>query len=308
VEKVLLIVNSRARTVSDRTKEVIAKALAADFKLEVADTAARNHATDLARDAVDRDFDAVIAFGGDGTINESMQGLVGTDVALGFIPGGSTNVAARSLGVPRDPVEATSWVAHKLQSSTTRAVPVGSLVAADHKPMRYFLFSVGLGLDAEVVRRIEENPDFKARRPEWSFIDSALRIAMTRYRGADPAITLQIEDGEPERVLLAVFCNGRPFTYFRNWPVDVCPTASLDQGLDVFCLTKLRSIDIPRIVYSIFVSRGHVGWKTARYHRDFHEASWSAGSPTAVQVDGDFIGEWESGEIRTVPNGLRLLA
>ncbi|HEY7875101.1 MAG TPA: acylglycerol kinase family protein, partial [Actinomycetota bacterium] len=105
MEKVLLISNARAGSVSARTKEVIVKALSADFKLEVADTAARNHATELARDAVDRDFDAVLVFGGDGTINEAAQPLIGSDVALGILPGGSTNVMARSLGVPRDPVE-----------------------------------------------------------------------------------------------------------------------------------------------------------------------------------------------------------
>ncbi|MFN2594792.1 MAG: diacylglycerol kinase family protein [Actinomycetota bacterium] len=306
MEKVLLIVNARARTVSARTKEVIAKALAADFKLEVADTASRNHATELARDAGDRDFDAVIAFGGDGTINETMQGLVGSDVALGTIPGGSTNVAARSLGVPADAVEATAWVAGKLRSTSTRTVPLGSLQLAGTKAPRYFLFSSGVGLDAEVVRRIEENPDMKRQRPEWSFIDSALRLAMKRYRGAEPFITLQT-DGGAERVLLAVCCNGRPFTYFRKWPVDVCPQASLDQGLDIFSLNKLRTVDIPRIVYALFVSRSHVNWKTAGYHHDLQRASWRADHPTAVQVDGDFIGEWEQAEMSVVPDALRLL-
>lgn len=306
MEKVLLIVNARARTVSARTKEVIAKALAADFKLEVADTASRNHATELARDAVDRDFDAVVAFGGDGTINEALQGLVGTDLALGIIPGGSTNVAARSLGVPADPVEATAWIGGKLRSTTTRSVPVGVLHGDRFK--RYFLFSCGVGLDAEVVKRIEENPEMKSKRPEWSFIDSALRIAMKRYRGADPSVTLDIEGVDPERVLLAVWCNGRPFTYFRKWPVDVCPEASLDGGLDVFSLTKLRSIDIPRIVYSLFVSRSHVRWNTTRYHHGVEEGSWAADQPLAVQVDGDFIGSWSGGHMKVERDALRLLA
>lgn len=287
---------------------MIAKALAADFKLEVADTASRNHATELARDAVDRDFDAVVAFGGDGTINEAMQGLVGTDVALGTIPGGSTNVAARSLGVPADAVEATAWIAGKLRSNSTRTVPVGSLALGGLPAPRYFLFSAGVGLDAEVVRRIEENPEEKRRRPEWSFIDAALRIAMTRYRGADPGLEVRIADADPDKVLLAVFCNGRPFTYFRKWPVDACPHASLDRGLDVFCMTKLRTIDIPRIVYSLFVSRSHVGWRNARYYSDFAEATWSAPSPMAVQVDGDFIGDWQSAEMSVVPAVLSLLA
>ncbi len=96
----MFISNAYAGSVSARTKEVIVKALQADFKLEVVDTQARAHATDLAGDAADRGFDAVVAFGGDGTINEAAQALVGTEVSFGLIPGGSTNVLARSLARP----------------------------------------------------------------------------------------------------------------------------------------------------------------------------------------------------------------
>src|SRR5437763_12702460 len=105
VEKVFVVSNAHAGSVSPRTKSVIVKALQAEFNIELADTTARNHASDLARDAVARGFDAILAFGGDGTINEVAQGVAGTEVPLGIIPGGSTNVIARSLGIPLDPVE-----------------------------------------------------------------------------------------------------------------------------------------------------------------------------------------------------------
>ena len=120
MQRVLLIANARAGSVSDRTKEVIVKALSADFKLDVADTESRGHAIELARDAAHQGFDAVLAFGGDGTINEVAQDLVETDVAMGIIPGGSTNVMARSLGIPSDPVEATAFAASHLRSGTKR--------------------------------------------------------------------------------------------------------------------------------------------------------------------------------------------
>jgi diacylglycerol kinase family enzyme len=119
VQTVLLIANAQAGSVSARTKEVIIKALSADFKLEVVDTEARDHATELARDAVGRGFDAVLVFGGDGTMNEAAQAVVGSEVALGILPGGSTNVMARSLGVPRDPVEATALDASRIRSRST---------------------------------------------------------------------------------------------------------------------------------------------------------------------------------------------
>src|SRR5688500_12601662 len=108
MEKVMLIANPRAGSVSTRTREVMLKALEADFKIEDVETKARDHASALARDAVERGCDAVIAFGGDGTINEVAQWLVESDGALGILPGGSTNVMARSFGMPTDPIEATS--------------------------------------------------------------------------------------------------------------------------------------------------------------------------------------------------------
>src|SRR5687768_17831665 len=120
MQRVLLVTNSFAGSVSARAHEVITKALSADFKLEAEETKSRDHATELARDAVERGFDAVVAFGGDGTINEIAQALVGTDVALGVLPGGSTNVLVRSLGVPNDPIEATAFLSSRLRSGTKR--------------------------------------------------------------------------------------------------------------------------------------------------------------------------------------------
>jgi diacylglycerol kinase family enzyme len=301
VEKVLLISNARAGSVSARTKEVIVKALSADFKLEVADTEARNHATELARDATDRDFDAVLVFGGDGTINEAAQPLVGSDVALGILPGGSTNVMARSLGVPRDPVEATAFLAQHLRSGTKRRVNVGR--AND----RYFLFSAGMGLDAEVVKRVEADPEAKRRRGEMLFVSNAFGVGFKQYRGADPMITLAIDGEEPRRVLLAVCCNARPFTYFKRFPVDVCPTASLDGGLTLFSLAKLRTGTIPRIAWSIFVSRSHTRWKISNYHEDLRSFTLTADHPVPMQVDGDYVGEWDAAQVVLLEEALDLL-
>ena len=301
MEKVLLISNARAGSVSARTKEVIVKALSADFKLEVADTMARNHATELAHDAIDRDFDAVLVFGGDGTINEAAQPLVGTDVALGILPGGSTNVMARSLGVPRDPVEATAFLASHLRSGTKRRVNVGQ--AND----RYFLFSAGMGLDAEVVKRVESDPDAKRRRGEMLFVSNAFSVGFKQYRGADPMITLEVDGEDPLRVLLAVCCNARPFTYFKRFPVDVCPTASLDGGLTLFSLAKIRTGTIPRIVWGLFVSRSHTRWKISNYHEDLRGFSLTADHPVPMQVDGDYVGEWDAARVVLVEEALDLL-
>ena len=301
MKSVCLISNAYAGSVSNRTKEVIVKALQADFKLEVADTQGREHATELARDAADRGFDAVVAFGGDGTINEAAQGLVATDVALGFIPGGSTNVVARSLGVPRDPVEATAFVASHLRSGTIRTITLGRMNE------RYFLFCAGVGLDAEVVKRVEADPEAKRRRGEWFFLSNALKAGFTQYRNADPSITAEIDGEVQPKAVLLVCCNGRPFTYFKRMPVDVCPEARLDAGLDLFGLERIRTGTIPRIAWALLVSRSHTRWRNAFYAHDRKEAVVACDRPLPVQVDGDYLGEMDRLTFAVAPNALRLL-
>lgn len=296
-----MISNARAGAVSLRTTEVIAKALSADFKLEVADTRARDHASDLSRAAVEDGFDAVVAFGGDGTINEAAQSLVGTEIALGILPGGSTNVMARALGLPPHPVDATAVVAARLRSGTTRRINVGKFGS------RYFLFSAGMGLDAEVVRRMEAHLGAKRRWGDWAWVNHALRAALTQYRGADPEVTLEVDGEEPAKVLLAVCCNARPFTYFGRFPVDACPHAQLDAGLDIFALKRVRFATIPHLVWSLFISRSHTGWRSARYHHDLRWARLSADRRMPVQVDGDYIGEWSVAPIELSPASLDLL-
>lgn len=301
MKRVLLIVNARAGSVSGRTREVIAKALAADFKLEAAETLSRNHATALARDAVDQGFDSVIAFGGDGTINEAAQSLVNTDVALGILPGGSTNVMARSLGVPRNPIEATAFIASRIATSSARTINVGALND------RYFVWGAGMGLDAEVVKRVETNPEAKRRYPEWVFVRNAFQAGVTQYLGADASITVEVPGEPPQRVLLVVCSNGRPFTYFKRFPVDACPRAALSSGLDIYGLTRIRWATVPRLVASVFVTRSHVKWRSGRYHHDVAEAEWSADRPLPVQVDGDYIGEHRQASIRLIERGLKVL-
>jgi diacylglycerol kinase family enzyme len=297
----LLIANAHAGSASARTKEVIRKALQADFKLEIADTQNRSHATELAAEAATRGFDAVIAFGGDGTVNETAQGLVGTPVALGIIPGGSTNVAARSLGIPRDPVEATAFVASHLRSGTNRVINVGKVND------RHFLFCAGVGLDAEVVKRVEANPAAKKRRGEWFFLWNALVVAATEYRGAPASITIETRESSSERVVLAVCANSRPFTYFKNRPVDVCPETRLDGGLDLFGLRKTSLPTIPRIAWSTLVSRSHVRWKSGLYVHDLNHARITCDRPLPVQVDGDYLGEFSQLQLGVVRDGLRML-
>lgn len=297
----LLISNATAGSVSPRTTEVIVKALRADFDLEVAETLRREHAGELARVAVERGVEAVLVFGGDGTINEASQGLVGSDVALGLLPGGTTNVMARSLGVPRNPLDAATFAAAHLRSGTRRRINLGCLNG------RYFLFSAGMGLDAEVVRRVEREPEEKRRRGEWLWLSTALNVAITQYMGAEPTITVRFDGAEWGRVVLMICANGRPLTYFKRWPVDALPEARLDRGLDFFGITRVGPLTIPRIAYSLFLSRSHLGWKTSHYRHDAAGCELEADRPMPLQVDGDFIGHSDRGEFALVRDALTLL-
>lgn len=301
MRKLMLISNAQAGTVTPATREVILKALQADFKVEAVDTERRDHASDLALDAVDRDFDAVIAFGGDGTINEVMQPLVGTHLSFGFIPGGSTNVAARSLGLPRDPVDATAHVARRLSSNSCRRVNVGRMNE------RFFLFCAGMGLDAEVVKRVEADPEAKRKRGEWFFISNAFKAGLTEYRTTKPRLRITVDGEEPADVILAICSNARPFTYFKRFPVDACPEAELDKGLDFFALTKLRATTAPRLISGLFVTGAHTRWRSSVYRHDVLGATFEAEQPTPVQVDGDYVGEWTDARLDLVPEALNLL-
>jgi diacylglycerol kinase family enzyme len=301
MKQLMLISNANAGSVTARTRHVILKALQADFKVEAADTERRDHASDLAADAVDRGFDAVIAFGGDGTINEAMQPLVGTDLSFGFIPGGSTNVAARSLGLPRDPVDATDVVAAKLAAGDQRRVHVGRI------ERRYFLFSAGMGLDAEVVKRVEADPAAKRKRGEWFFVSNAFKAGLTEYRTKKARLTMTVDGADPADVILAICCNAGPFTYFKRFPVDVCPEADLEGGLDYYGLAKLRASMVPRLISGLFVTGAHTRWRSGRYHHDVGGATLEAEQPTPVQVDGDYVGEWTHARIDQVPRALNLV-
>ena len=153
--KVLLLVNPFSSSVTARTRVVIRKALAGDHDVELVETARRNHATRLAQGAAADGVEVVVVLGGDGTVNEAANGLAGSATALAVLPGGSTNVFARTIGLPNDPVEATAMTLEALEAGSIRRVGLG--VANG----RYFCFHVGLGFDAALVEQVEKRAGLK---------------------------------------------------------------------------------------------------------------------------------------------------
>src|SRR5436853_3381242 len=162
-KRMLIIVNPYAATVSDRLRHLVVYALQGRFEVDAVDTEGQGHATELCREAAHEGYDVVVAFGGDGTVNEAANGLAGSDTPLTALPGGSTNVFCRTLGIPNDVVDATEH----LLGMADRFRPIRVDLASANE--RRFTFSAGVGLDAAVVERVDAHPYRKARFGEWYF-------------------------------------------------------------------------------------------------------------------------------------------
>lgn len=306
--RALLLYNPNATTTTTRVTDTIAAALSSELKLDVEATKRRDHASFLAAGAVHEGYEVVLALGGDGTVNEVMQGIAGTNVKLAIIPGGSTNVWARSLGLPNDAVEATAVVLEKLVNREERRVNLGTANG------RYFGVNAGFGYDAEVVRYVERRYRLKRAVRQASFVYSGVLAynggAGGHHRWSKTDITLTAGDNREvlHGVKSAVCCNTNPYTYLRDWPAQMCPQASLNTGLDVTALMRLGLMSLLRLARIALTSDDVGELRTTRMWRD--EASFTLTSPTplALQVDGDFIGETTRVELRSVPHALTLVA
>ena len=173
--RMLVIVNPYATTVSDRLKNLVVYALRGRYDVHAVDTEARDHATELCREAASEGYDVVVAFGGDGTVNEAANGLVGSDTPLCCLPGGRANVYCRMLGIPADVVDATEHLLGMAYDWKPRRVDVGRVND------RYFTFSAGVGLDASVVEIVDAHPRLKARLGEWYYTWAAVKTFNRRY-------------------------------------------------------------------------------------------------------------------------------
>src|SRR6201993_5096469 len=174
-KRLLIIVNPYATTVSDRLKNLVVYALRGSYEVDAIDTEARDHATELCKEAAREGYDVVVAFGGDGTVNEAANGLAGSDTPLFPLPGGRTNVYCRMLGIPTDVVDATEHLLGLTHDWHPRRVDVGRVND------RYFLFSAGIGLDASVVEQVDAHPRLKARVGEWYYAWTGVRTFSRRY-------------------------------------------------------------------------------------------------------------------------------
>jgi len=306
--RALLVVNPMATAASARVRDVLAQALASQTTLEVRETKARGHATELARTAVAERADLVVALGGDGTVNEVVNGLLADGPApglpaLGVVPGGSTNVFARALGLPEQAVEAVGDLLEALRAGRRRRI---GLARADE---RWFTFCAGLGLDAEVVRRVEHRRAAGRRTTPALFVREAVHEFFTGSTDrSHPPLRLSGPGLEPQRLGLALVCNTSPWTYLGSRPVRPCPDASFDSGLDVFGLRSLGTVSTLRHLRQILSPRPLPSGRHLVALHDLSDVTITAGRPMPFQVDGDDLGDRTSVRLRACPDALDVFA
>jgi diacylglycerol kinase family enzyme len=240
-----------------------------------------------------------VVLGGDGTVNEVVQGIATTDVALAVIPGGSTNVLARSLGLPNDPIAATGVVLRRLAGRQLRRVHLG--VAND----RYFTFHAGFGFDAEVVRRVEQRYHLKRTVRQASFVWCAL-IAYVMAPGVRNAtITVSAADRElltDQRWVVSA--NSTPYTYLGGRPAQLCPVAGIDRELALVGLSKLSVAAILRVAWTALTSDNVGNHRFVELLADLPEIVCTADRPLPLQLDGDYIGETSRVSFETAKQAL----
>lgn len=300
--RVLLVVNPVARTVSKPTLAVIEKALSADFVLEVAETKEQGHANELAMQAVDDGLDLVVVFSGDGTINEVVNALAGTEVALAVLPGGATNVFVRALGLPTDPVECTGMLIPRALDDEAFKLHLGR---ADG---RYFAVNCGAGIDAAAMRRLERSFPKTRSRYERAALRAVARELLVGYAGKTPDLEVRIDDREPIPSLSVMVGRTDPYTFYKERGLRMTPDASLDGGLDVLSMRRLHRRNVPRIAWQIFGSARHVHGRDLDYTHDASHVLVTSATPFPVQVDGDSLGDHYRLEVELAREALWVVA
>jgi diacylglycerol kinase family enzyme len=303
--RMLVIVNPHAATVSARLRNLVVYALKGRYEVDAVDTDARGHATVLCREAAHEGYDVVVAFGGDGTVNEAANGLLGSATPLCALPGGSANVFAKILGIPGELVDATEHLLAIADYWRPRAIDLG--VVND----RCFVFNSGVGLDASVVRRVDARPALKARFGPHFFTWIALTTYTRRYLLGAPRMVIEAGD-QTLRGVTTVVQNAAPFTYFHERPIEIADGAALDSGVLAGAVLhratplglamigarslapRLRAVDHRQITGFAGVERLTVRSADARL--------------LPLQVDGDFIGEVDEARYSIKPRALTVVA
>ncbi len=310
-KRMLIIVNPYATTVSDRLRNLVVYALQGRYEVEAVSTEAQNHATEIGREVRDHGYDVVVAFGGDGTLNEVVNGLAGTEVPVSMLPGGSTNVVCRTLGIPNDVVDATEHLLALADDWRPRKIDLGVVDG------RHFVFSCGAGIDATVVKRVDAHPRLKSRAGPYYYSWAAVSAFVREYMLRPVRMRVDVNGSSVEGVT-ALAQNSDPFTYFASRPIRVCEGIAIDDGtLSLGVLKRAAQRDMPTLIPRLFSQRRPASrHRQVEHFEDVTSATVSsisadkAGAPRPfpLQVDGDYIGDRTAVELRAEPGALTIVA
>jgi diacylglycerol kinase family enzyme len=301
--RLLLVVNSFASSVTARNKVLIEEILMdGGHEVTLKETNRRGHATRFAQDAASREWDVVVALGGDGTLNEVANGLAGSTTALGVLPGGSTNVFARTIGMENDPVAAARQLAAGLAAETIRPIGLGNVNG------RYFCFHTGVGFDAAVVANVEKRSSIKRWLGHPLFIYAGLNTFFRTYDRKHPHFTVSTV-GRTYPASFTVVLNTNPYTYLGNRPLDLAPAASLESALSTVTFTRMPVLGVLTALGRTLLGGGVRG-KAVVTEDGLSALTIESATPFPYQLDGDYLGEtlrlvfrWEADAIRLVLPG-----
>ncbi|MGL4306227.1 MAG: diacylglycerol/lipid kinase family protein [Mycobacteriaceae bacterium] len=313
--RALLIVNPNATSTTAAGRDLLAHALASTVQLQVVHTTHRGHAKELAEQSIKQGYSAIIVHGGDGTVNEVVNGLLGapTPISLGsliigpipalaVVPGGSANVFARSIGMHPDPVEATNQLINLLLHRRRRHIGLG------HCDGRWFTFNAGMGLDAEVVEAVEASRAAGRRATASRYIRSAVKAALANAR-KEPTLTVQIADQEPvSGIHFAFISNSSPWTFANKRPVVTNPATSFDSGLGVFAVSSMQLGANLRLTRQILTPGSKLQTKHLLRQDDVPIVRITSSVPIGLQLDGDYIGLRDKVTFRSVASALEVIA
>ena len=318
--RTLVVVNPAATSTTASMRNDLVSTLAGDLKVDVVETGHRGHARDLGAQAVADGVDLVVAVGGDGTVNEVVNGLLEHGPAphlpmLAVVPGGSTNVFSRALGRSRDPMTATAEILDSVRAGRTRLISLGTASAlgtatgTGWTPPRWFVFAAGLGFDAEVIERVEARRARGRRSSGALYVREAVSAFLRGRERRRPAMTLQVP-GEPalEDLFLCLVSNVSPWTYLGARPVNPSPEASFDTGLDVFAMGPTGAVAMLRTLRQTLVRQPDARGRSVHRRHDLEELTLTADRPLGWQLDGDHLGPATGLRCRHVPAALRVVA
>src|SRR5919197_2979503 len=300
---VALICNPHATRVSERRRAQVSGALEAEHKVQTYLTGHLGHAMELTRQALERGAELVVVLGGDGTVNEVVNGLQGADIPLGLAGGGKTNVFARGLGLPGDSARATARLLELLRAGTTRRISLGS---ADG---RAFTFAAGLGLDGAIVREVERRRRAKQLYGDHVYVAAGLKTLFRGYDREQPHVKVLRAEGLPSLTgYFALVANGDPFTYLGRRPVRPMPEATWEGGLDVLVGQSMAPAAVAKVVGGMLSQRPRTGYPKFPVLHDERRFVLECDVPLAFQLDGEYLGDHTRIAFQSLPGALTVVA